>query len=83
MVGALLGIVVGGLVGRFGEKRILLTGLLLGAGISFWQVGLPALETMLFSRLLEGCSHLAIVVAAPTLIVQLSDAKYRGTAMAL
>lgn len=82
-VGAVLGIVVGGIVGRFGEKRILMSGLVLGAVLSFWQSGFPGFGPMLFSRFLEGLSHLAIVVAAPTLIAQISTDRSRGMAMTL
>ncbi len=82
-VGAFLGIVVGGLVGRFGEKRVLITGLLLGAVISIWQSGFPGFGPMIISRFFEGLSHLAIVVAAPTLIAQLSTDRYRGMGMTL
>ncbi|MEP0943900.1 MAG: MFS transporter [Rhizobiaceae bacterium] len=83
LVGAVLGIVGGALVGGFGARRILLSGLVLGAAISFWQASLPSLPMMLISRVLEGLAHLAIVVAAPTLIAQLASDHYRGAAMTL
>jgi MFS family permease len=83
LVGAVLGIVGGALVGRFGTKRVLLFGLILGAVISFWQASLPDFSLMLFSRVLEGISHLAIVVAAPTLMAQLASDRFRGTVMTI
>ena len=38
---------------------------------------------MLLARVIEGASHLAIVVAAPSLITQLSQPRYVGAAMTL
>jgi len=38
---------------------------------------------MLASRLLEGLSHLAIVVSAPTLIAQLTPQRHQGMALTL
>lgn len=38
---------------------------------------------MLVSRAVEGASHLAIVVAAPTIIARIAPAKFRNAAMAL
>jgi MFS transporter, DHA1 family, inner membrane transport protein len=57
--------------------------LVLGALISAYQSTLPSFHLMLASRLLEGASHLAIVVAAPTLIAQVSSEKLRAAAMTL
>ncbi|MBV2358955.1 MFS transporter [Thalassococcus sp. CAU 1522] len=83
LIGAGLGIVAGGLVGRFGARRLVLAGLGLGAVCSLWQATLPAFHILLATRLVEGLSHLAIVVAAPTLIAQLSAPRWRGAAMTL
>ncbi|MEP1206682.1 MAG: MFS transporter [Rhizobiaceae bacterium] len=83
LVGAVLGIVGGALVGGFGAKRVLLSGLLLGAAMSFWQASLPSFAIMLSSRVLEGLAHLAIVVAAPTLMAQLASDRYRGLVMTI
>ncbi|MFQ6550300.1 MFS transporter [Aestuariibius sp. 2305UL40-4] len=83
LVGAILGVVAGSVVGQFGPKRILVYGLALGALMSFWQALLPSFPSMLISRIIEGTSHLAVVVAAPTLIAQISDRRYVGAAMTL
>lgn len=83
LFGALLGLVVGDVVGKFGAKRVLLLGLCSGALISFWQASDISFATLLFSRMLEGASHLAIVVAAPTMISQICSLRYVGPAMAL
>ncbi|MHA3916548.1 MFS transporter [Halovulum sp. GXIMD14793] len=82
-VGAVLGVVAGGLVDRIGPRRILIFGLALGAAMSLWQASLPGFALMLVSRVIEGGSHLIIVVAAPTLIAELSEGRYQGAAMTL
>ena len=54
-----------------------------GAGVSLFQALLPSLPLMLVSRVVEGVSHLAIVVAAPTLIAQLSEDRHQGLTLTL
>lgn len=83
VIGILFGLTAGTLVVRFGYRRLLLFALALGAAVSFWQASLPAFYLMLCSRLIEGLSHLIIVVAAPTLIAQISSERVRGAAMTL
>lgn len=83
VIGILFGLTAGALVVRFGYRRLLLFALVLGAAVSFWQASLPPFSLMLFSRLVEGISHLIIVVAAPTLIAQISPERFRGSAMTL
>jgi MFS transporter, DHA1 family, inner membrane transport protein len=82
-LGVVLGLVAGILVAKFGYRKLLLGALLLGAAISAYQSALPSFTLMLVSRLLEGASHLVIVVAAPTLIAQVSSVRHRGAAMTL
>lgn len=83
VVGMLLGLVAGIIGIQIGIRRLLLSGLVLGAAISVWQATLPGFEAMLASRLLEGLSHLAIVVSAPTLIAQLSTHRHQAMALTL
>tara|TARA_R110002020_G_scaffold143823_10_gene316419 strand:+ start:151 stop:1341 length:1191 start_codon:yes stop_codon:yes gene_type:complete len=83
VVGMLLGLIAGIIAIQVGVRRLLLSGLVLGAAISAWQATLPGFEWMLASRLLEGLSHLAIVVTAPTLIAELSGRRYQGMALTL
>ena len=83
VIGALLGLVAGVLAGRIGPRRLLLGGLALGALVSLVQAALPPLPLLLASRVLEGVSHLAIVVSAPTLIATTSTARMRPVAMTL
>ncbi len=82
-VGILFGVVAGLVVARIRFRRALLAALWVGAAVSVFQAFLPPLPWMLASRVVEGASHLAIVVAAPTLIAQLSAAKDRGLALTL
>ena len=82
-IGIVLGVVAAMLVARIRYRRALLGALWLGAVISLTQALLPPLPAMLCLRLIEGISHLAIVVAAPTLIAQIATDKQRGLALTL
>ncbi|WP_170413768.1 MFS transporter [Ruegeria atlantica] len=83
LIGAVLGAVSGAVTGRVGPVRLLVFGLVLGGAISVFQSTIPGFYAMLISRVLEGMSHLAIVVAAPTLIAQITQGKARNAAMVL
>lgn len=83
MLGIVFGVAAGLLVARVRYRRALLLALWIGAAISVFQAFLPPLPWMLASRALEGLSHLAIVVATPTLIAQLCAPKDRGFALTL
>jgi len=82
-VGAVAGLTAGAVVGSLGLRRMLFGGLILGAMLSFWQASLPGFGLFAASRVLEGAAHLAIVIAAPTLIANVSADRFRGIAMAL
>ncbi len=75
------GLFAGLILANVSFRKILLSALLLGAVISALQSLIPSLPLMLFSRLIEGISHLIIVVAAPTLIAQLSAPQHRNSCM--
>lgn len=83
LLGAVLGAVSGAVVGRVGSLKLLLGGLCLGGALSIFQASLPGFYTMLATRFVEGVSHLAIVVAAPTLIAQITSGKARNISMVL
>jgi len=83
LVGALLGLIAGIVVGEVGPRRILIHGLLIGALISLIQSLDIPLIYLLISRVFEGISHLAIVVAAPMLIAHHSNERMRSAAMTL
>lgn len=82
-LGIALGLFAGLIVARVGFRKLLLFALVLGAVLSAWQSILPSLPLMLASRVIEGASHLVIVVAAPTLIAQVSAPRHRTITMTL
>ncbi|MEL6436025.1 MAG: MFS transporter [Pseudomonadota bacterium] len=83
LTGALIGLTAGLLSTRIGLRPLLVWALVLGGLLSVVQASLPSFPMMLALRLVEGLSHLAIVVAAPTLILQVSPIAWRGAAMTL
>lgn len=82
-VGILLGVVAGLVVARIRYRRALIWALSVGAAVSAFEALLPPLPWMLALRAVEGLSHLAIVVATPTLIAQLSAPRHRGLTLTL
>ena len=82
-VGLVLGVVAGILVARAGFRRTLLLALWGGAVLSALQALVPPFAAFLALRLLEGVSHLALVVALPTFIAQLSAPAHRGLTLTL
>ncbi len=83
LVGLLLGVTMGLLAPRLGYRRLLLAGLGLGALLALAQSFLLPLPWFWASRVLEGVSHLAIVVAAPTLMASNAAPQHRSIAMGL
>ena len=83
MVGLVFGTSAGLLVARVGPRRAILAALALGAGVSLVQSGLPPYPVMMASRVLEGVSHLAIVVVGPTAIATVAVGRWQGAAMTL
>jgi len=83
LVGAILGGLAGSIANRIGQKNVLIACLLVAGLLSLWQASLPSFGIMAVSRVLEGLTHLGIVVAAPSFIAQLSSDRWRGAAMSL
>lgn len=83
LLGLALGVVAGIFATRIGLRRSLIRALALGAALSLFQSFLPPLWIMLASRMLEGLSHLAVVVVAPTLIAQYATDRSRPFFMTL
>lgn len=83
LVGILFGLVAGAMLGRIGARRLLIASLLLASSISLFQSIMPSFTVIMASRILEGLSHLGIVVAAPTLMGSLTPIRYRGLTMSL
>ena len=83
MVGLIFGTTAGLLVARIGPRRAIVAALAAGAAMSALQALLPAYPVMLASRVIEGASHLAIVVVGPTMIAALAPEAQRPLAMTL
>ncbi|WP_431299773.1 MFS transporter [Tabrizicola sp. BL-A-41-H6] len=83
MVGLIFGTTAGLLVARIGPRRAIVTALAAGAAMSALQSLFPAYPLMLISRIIEGASHLAIVVVGPTMIAALAPEAKRPLAMTL
>ena len=83
MVGLVFGTTAGLLVARIGPRRAILAALVLGAAVSLVQSVFPPYPVMMLTRVLEGVSHLAIVVVGPTAIAGVTSARHQGLAMTL
>ncbi|WP_170610940.1 MFS transporter [Ruegeria arenilitoris] len=83
LIGALLGALSGSITTWIGPSRLLIFGLVLGGLVSLFQATEPGFYVMLASRVVEGMSHLAIVVAAPTIMAQITVGRARNAAMVL
>lgn len=83
MVGLVFGTTAGLVVTRIGTRRAILTALVLGAVVSVVQSFLPSYPLMMVARVLEGASHLAIVVVGPTAIAAVAPPARQGAAMSL
>ncbi len=83
LVGLIFGTTAGIIVERLGLRRVLLVALAAGAVISAIQATLPSYPLMMASRIVEGLSHLAIVVVGPVLIAQTAPPRHQGFAMTL
>lgn len=83
MVGLVFGVTVGLVAPAIGYRRLLLAGMGLGAVLALLQSLAPPLPLLWLTRLLEGVSQLAVVVAAPTLVMQHSAPQHRSIAMGL
>lgn len=82
-VGLACGVIVGLMAPAIGYWRLLLAGLGLGAALSALQSLMLPYPWLMASRALEGASHLAVVVAAPTLIAASCAPRQRSLAMGL
>lgn len=83
MVGLVCGVVVGLMAPAIGYRRLLLAGLGLGAALSAVQSLMLPYPWLMATRVFEGASHLAVVVAAPTLIAASCAPQHRSVAMGL
>ncbi|MBC2835623.1 MFS transporter [Paragemmobacter straminiformis] len=83
IVGLVFGTTAGLLVARIGPRRAIVVALALGAAMSALQC-LPLPYAALFlTRVVEGVSHLSIVVVGPTMIAGIASPRRQGLAMTL
>ncbi len=83
LVGLVFGTTAGIVVARIGPRRAIVAALLMGALVSVGQAALPPYPVMMGLRVLEGVSHLAIVVVGPTAIAGVAGQRHLGLAMTL
>ena len=83
LISVLFGLVTGNIVATFGARRVMLIALLIGAFTSLLEALLPQFLLMSILRLIEGFSHLALVVAAPAMLAHVANDRDRPIAMAL
>ena len=83
MIGLVFGTTAGLFVARIGLRRVILASMAMGAVVSVLQSLGLSYGAMIASRIVEGLSHLGIVVVAPTLIASLAPERHRGFAMTL
>lgn len=83
IVGLVFGTTAGLLVARVGATRAMISALVMGAVVSAVQMTFPSYPVMMLTRVLEGVSHLAIVVVGPTAIAGLAGPRGQGAAMTL
>lgn len=83
IIGIAFGLVAGLFAASFGYRRSMVWALWAGAVLSALQALHLPFSLFLATRLIEGLSHLGVVVAGPTLIAALSSNRDRGLAMTL
>lgn len=83
IVGIVFGLVAGVFVSSIGFRRTMVWCLWIGAVMSAVQALHLPFGLFLLTRVIEGLSHLGVVVAGPTLIAALSSNRDRGLAMTL
>ena len=83
LIGLIFGITVSIYSSKITQNKILLISILLGVFISFIQALNPIFPIVFISRVLEGVSHLGIVVTAPIIMILLSSEKHHSIVMGL
>ncbi|MCZ8333644.1 MAG: MFS transporter [Rhodobacteraceae bacterium] len=83
IVGLILGTTAGLLVARIGPRRAIVAAMVLGAAVSALQTLPLPYAALILTRVLEGVSHLAIVVVGPTMIAGLTPPRHQSLAMTL
>ncbi|WP_422073818.1 MFS transporter [Tranquillimonas rosea] len=83
VAGIVLGVLGGALVASVGARRVLCLALVGAGALSLAEALVPSFAVFMVLRLLEGVTHLLIVVAAPTLMAASAPPRIRPVAMGL
>jgi MFS transporter, DHA1 family, inner membrane transport protein len=83
IVGLIFGTTAGLFVGRLGAGRVLVVALVLAGVVSAAQAVMPPYPVMMALRVIEGATHLAIVVVGPVLMAGAATMRWQGLVMAL
>jgi predicted MFS family arabinose efflux permease len=83
VTGALAGLPIGFLADRIGAKRMVVAGLLLQAAGSLLGALAGGGTELVATRFVEGAGFLAVIVAAPAMVVAIAPDRLRDRAMAL
>ena len=81
--GVVLGPLLGGVVDRFGARRVALVGLGVEAGASLALAAPLSFPMLAAARLVEGVGYSLVVIAATVLVVDVSTARRRALALAV
>lgn len=82
LTSALVGMGMGLMADRFGQKRLVLLGIGLNAVAGLFAIWGGGLAALLFSRFLEGIAFISITVSGPSLILRLSRGAAQRQAIA-
>ncbi|WP_171013617.1 MFS transporter, partial [Chitinivorax sp. B] len=83
IVGLIFGATAGVMVRQWDYRNSLLLALAVGGLLSLGQAMLPPLSILMLSRVIEGISHLVLVIVAPILMHVFSAPQHRAIAMGL
>jgi MFS family permease len=72
LIGVAAGMMIGALIGRWGDRRMVLLGLVLIAAASLAGAAAPGILFLLATRFVEGIGFLMVVVGVPSLITRLT-----------
>ena len=83
LMGILFGVTSGVIIARIGPRKVILGALVAAALASGVQALLPGFDLFMALRVAEGAAHLALVVAAPTLMATVAQPRHIPFAMGL
>lgn len=83
LVGIFFGVVAGVLSGSVGYRKVLISSLIIGGALSLFQSFLPNYPLLFISRIIEGISHLGIIVTAPILMLRSANERHHSLVMGI